>query len=269
VTPSILLLERDQPGNVTKRSARGSALKLRAVLPPTLIFKMSEAIGTQLFQTRLSASERRAVLARLNIHGHCFMFCGRLILLNGVGQLLDAWQEFSKTVGDEATLLLVDDEPKLKQRVADSGLTNVQFIWLVQRAELPQIYQAAGVFVMLTLLDNWAKVVEEAVASGLLVINSIYNGGYEWISAGETGWLANPLNQAEMVDKLHVAWDARECKTELGEAARKTRAVMSVLAGVALLRQVVEVALKNSKFNYNRCASRRGGNGIHPSQFCE
>ena len=127
----------------------------------------------------------------------------------------------------------------MEQRIADAGLTNVRLLKHVQRSELPPIYQAADVFVMPTLFDCWAMVVEEAIASGLPVINSIYNGSAERIIEGETGWLVDPLDPADMVAKLTLALDARDRKEAMSEIIRRASATMSIPAAADRIRQAV------------------------------
>ena len=166
----------------------------------------------------------------------------RFVPRKGLDQLLDAWIALTKSIDVEVTLLIVGDgadRRRLEQRIADAGLENVRLVNHIQRTELPPIYKAADVFVMPTLFDCWAMVVEEAMASGLPVINSIYNGSAERIVEGETGWLVNPLDPSDMVTKLRLALEARDSKEVMSEIIRKSSAAMSISAAADRIRQAV------------------------------
>ena len=157
-----------------------------------MIYEVGQSTDTELFAATLDPDQRESLRRKLGVRGHCYLFCGMLILRKGVDQLLDAWIDFTKGRHGDVTLLLVGDGPerhRLARRIEDAGLHNVRFLNHVGRAELPPIYQAADVFVLPTLDECWALVFEEALASGLPVINSIYNGSAERIVEGETGWL--------------------------------------------------------------------------------
>lgn len=171
-------------------------------------------------------------------------------LRKGLDQLLDAWTEFANSLNTEVTLLIVGDGPEgshLLRRTQDAALQNVRFLKHFERTELPPIYQAADVFVLPTLHECWALVFEEALASGLPVINSIYNGSAERIVEGETGWLVDPLDHVDFVRKLQMAWEARDRHAEMSQAAGKASAKMSIPAAAERFRRVVKLAVQNSQ----------------------
>ena len=219
-----------------------------------MIYEVGQSTDTELFAATLDPEQRESLRKKLGIRGHCYLFCGMLIPLKGIDQLLDAWIEFTRANRGERTLLLVGDGPersRLLSRVESAGLTNVQFLKHVERSELPPIYQAADVFVLPTLQDCWALVFEEALASGLPVINSVYNGSAERIVDGETGWLVDPLDRADMINKLQLAWEARVHQDAMRAAARKASAKMSIPAAAERFRQVVKLAVQTAKTRGN------------------
>ena len=111
--------------------------------------------------------------------------------------MLDAWNVFCRTEHAEATLLLVGDGPlraDLERYATEQGLRNVRFLGFHQREELPAIYHAADLFVFPTLHDCWALVVGEAMAAGLPVIDSKYNGGAVELVQGRKWLITNPLD---------------------------------------------------------------------------
>ena len=82
----------------------------------------------------------------------------------------------------------------------DLGLTNVYFIGKVDYDNLPNYYQSADVFVIPTLEDNWSLVVPEAMASGLPILSSVYNGCYPEYVTEDNGWVFDPLDSSDFVE---------------------------------------------------------------------
>lgn len=206
------------------------------------IFEIGQAIDTDSFATPLSDQARNTLRGELGIHGHAYLFCGRLIPLKGLEQLLDAWTLFSKQVGDGATLVLAGDgtdRTALEDRVKQASLTNVRFLGHLQRDRLPDLYRAVDVLVFPALVDCWALVVGEAMASGLPVINSIYTGSRELTIEGETGWVVDPFNASEMVQKLHLAWQARHQKDVIRDKVQRKIAHQDVTAVSARIQSAV------------------------------
>ncbi len=71
----------------------------------------------------------------------------------------------------------------------------LEFLGVFQYDDLPEIYGSAEVFVLPTLADTWAVVVNEALLAGLPVLGSIYAQAVEeLIQEGGTGWNFRPDN---------------------------------------------------------------------------
>lgn len=78
-----------------------------------------------------------------------------------------------------------------------------RFLGELPYAALPSVYAQADVFAFPTLLDEWGLVVNEAMASGLPVLGSIYSQAVEeLVRDGENGWLCDPLSAQSMMDAL-------------------------------------------------------------------
>jgi glycosyltransferase involved in cell wall biosynthesis/peptidoglycan/xylan/chitin deacetylase (PgdA/CDA1 family) len=233
-------------------------------VPGRSIFKIGQAIETDVFGQPQSTDERVAVRRSLGIDGFCFLFCGRLIELKGVDQLLDAWIRFSQAPDVQATLVLAGDGPardRLERRVAEAGLTNVRFLGHVERSSLPAIYRAADVFVFPTLMDCWALAVNEALAAGLPVINSKYTGSTDLIEEDQTGWIVDPCDRTDLVDKLHRAWESRDDLPRMQNAARQAIAESSVPAIAERFRKCIHHvhSSRRSKFQRSRLRQLAAG----------
>ncbi len=136
----------------------------------------------------------------LGVEGCCLMYVGRLISLKGLSQLLDAWQRLEVARPRAATLVIVGDGPlqeQLRQRASQLELTNVRFVGRVEHEQIVRYYAAADALVMPTLEDNWSLVVPEAMACGLPVLSSRFNGCWpELVRPDENGWLFDPYDAA-------------------------------------------------------------------------
>jgi glycosyltransferase involved in cell wall biosynthesis len=189
------------------------------------IFDAKNGPDLSRWERSVTLDERITTRRRLGIADLCYLYVGRLIPLKGINYLLDAWNLFCKQDGVKATLLLVGDgEQKeiLMHQAAKLRLNNVRFARFTQPENLPSIYQAADIFVFPTLQDAYSVVIGEALASGLPVIGSKYDGASaDLIVDGINGWIADPLDVNDLSRKLVMAWEARERKEEMGKAARK------------------------------------------------
>jgi glycosyltransferase involved in cell wall biosynthesis len=69
--------------------------------------------------------------------------------------------------------------------------------------EIYRYYAVADVFVLPTLEDNWSLVIPEAMACGLPVATSIYNGCHvELIHEGENGCVFDTLDESSLLEAL-------------------------------------------------------------------
>lgn len=89
------------------------------------------------------------------------------------------------------------------------GRGTIRFLGAVSYDSLPAVYAGADVFVFPTLADEWGVVVNEAMASGLPVLGSIYSQAIEeLVEDGVTGWVFRPDHPDEAMSQLHKALSA-------------------------------------------------------------
>jgi glycosyltransferase involved in cell wall biosynthesis len=163
--------------------------------------------------------------AELRLKGLVFLYVGQLIPRKGIHKLLEAWRMLFATVPpDAATLLLVGDgsqRPELEQYCAENCLTNVRLVGDVDYDELGPFYKSAHVFVIPTLEDNWSLVVPEAMACGLPVLCSKYNGCWPEYVTPANGWVFDPLDIDATVDCLGKCLSVRKKLSEMGNVSRE------------------------------------------------
>lgn len=153
----------------------------------------------------MKKSEKQNLCESLHIEneGLVFLFVGQLVERKGIKQLLAAWAIHAKTYPSD--VLLVIGEGVLRKELTDKygQLLSVRILGAVNYAQIYRYYAIADVFVMPTLEDNWSLVIPEAMACGLPVATTPYNGCYiELIKEGENGYIFDTYKQNDIVNML-------------------------------------------------------------------
>ncbi|MFI3262670.1 MAG: glycosyltransferase family 4 protein [Rikenellaceae bacterium] len=139
----------------------------------------------------------------LNRGGLTYLFVGQLVIRKGIKELLVAWEEHIKNHPNDNILVIGDGILRQELEERFSTLSSIHIIGNVNYSEIYKYYATTDVFIMPTLEDNWSLVVPEAMACGLPVATTIYNGCYvELIKEGENGYAFDSHNQDSIVDTL-------------------------------------------------------------------
>ncbi len=174
--------------------------------------------------TQISVNAQLPQLGRRLLTRPVILYVGRLVRRKGLRELLTAWGLYTHRQSNPGTLLLVGDGPErsfLQKRVHDAKLSNVLFAGVVPYEEMVEFFAAADVLVMPTLEDNWSLVVPEAMACGLPILCSSYNGCWpELVHHGRNGWVFDPNNAEQCASLLCVVHRDQKRLPEMGEASR-------------------------------------------------
>lgn len=132
-----------------------------------------------------------------------YIYVGQLIQRKGVNHLLDAWREHEKKYHNDQLLIVGTGEFLEGYRESYSDLQSVKLLGAVDYSIIYKYYSIADVFVIPTLEDNWSLVVPEAMACGLPIACSIYNGCYpELVKKDYNGVTFDPLSIDSTKDAL-------------------------------------------------------------------
>jgi len=189
----------------------------------------------------IDSEAREDLRRRWDVRGVGLLYVGSLTYRKGVAPLLDAWRRLERARPNAATLLLVgegDKRDELARQASEAGLDSVRFVGAVPYDELPVYYAAADALVIPTLEDNWSLVVPEAMACGLPILCSTYNGCWpELVHDGVNGWVFDPLCAAAAAAALMACVDRADGLAEMGRQSRRIvadhtpqRAAESILA---------------------------------------
>lgn len=134
-----------------------------------------------------------------------YLFVGQLIPRKGVQHLLAVWEKHLRFYPSDHLLLVGDGElyDDFKEQYGKIG--SIHLIGAVDYDEIYKYYAISDTFIIPTLEDNWSLVVPEAMAVGLPVAVSIYNGCYpELCREGENGVLFDPLKPDSILKALET-----------------------------------------------------------------
>ncbi|MDE7396221.1 MAG: glycosyltransferase family 4 protein [Muribaculum sp.] len=192
-------------------------------------FKKSLAFGHMVADTsgivesvkKVTDDEVVEIQIKYNLKGLKFIYVGGLIPRKGVMELLQAWKDAAL---DNASLMLVGEghqRQEAEKFIKDNNMENVVFTGAVNYDDLGPYYKVADCFIIPTLEDNWSLVVPEAMAAGLPIACSIYNGCHPELVHPENGWTFDPLNIRQTTETLRTIYDNRDRLIEMGEESRR------------------------------------------------
>lgn len=181
---------------------------------------VADVEGMRCAVSRVPKAQTENLAVQLDLRGLVFLYVGQIVNRKGIAELLKAWTRFSRgSLRDHTTLLLVGDGPQrrpLEQYCRDNGLSNVRFAGAIDYDGLGPFYKIANAFIIPTLEDNWSLVVPEAMASGLPILCSRYNGCWPEYVTPANGWVFDPLDPDDTVAYLHKCVAAGQKLAEMG-----------------------------------------------------
>ena len=196
-------------------------------VPDERIFTAPNAVDTEFFSTcsemvRKSAAESRK---RLGLPARFFLFVGRLLVVKGVFDLLDAYEALTPKLRREIGLVFVGTGPaeaELRRRAVSITPGSIVIAGFVQREQLPAFYALANVFVFPTHSDPWGLVVNEAMACGLPVICSSAAGcGADLVKHGWTGRIVGAGDVDELASTMNELTRDAEQRSRMGQRGQK------------------------------------------------
>ncbi|MCC6488449.1 MAG: glycosyltransferase [Candidatus Hydrogenedentes bacterium] len=176
--------------------------------------------------SRITSETREALRARLGIATkRVLLYCGNLLELKGVGDLLIAFARFAKE-HSAVTLLLVGsgrDEPRYRRFVQEEGLAHrVVFAGFVARDDLPRYYALADLLILPSRSEIWGLVINEALACGLPVLATDVCGATpDLVQEGMNGYVVPARHPDALCEALRRHFDTcMDCEAMRDSARR-------------------------------------------------
>jgi glycosyltransferase involved in cell wall biosynthesis len=112
--------------------------------------------------------------------------------------------------------------PQFQEQLEKDGAEqHVEFVGIVENAELPRYYQGADVFSAPADFDGLSTVYLEAMACGCPVVASTAGGAREAVVEGETGLLVPPRDVAATAAALDLILADRSLRSRMSRAGRE------------------------------------------------
>lgn len=125
-----------------------------------------------------------------------FLYVGRLVKSKGIDVMLAAYAAYRREVDFPWPLEVVGTGPLAELVDASPGVVATGF---KQPSEMPQVFAAAGCFVLPSFFEPWGTVIHEAASSGLPVICTTACGAWlDLVRDGYNGFVVPPGNIAAL-----------------------------------------------------------------------
>jgi len=146
----------------------------------------------------------------------------RLIPRKGLEHLLNAVEELRDPCIQLSIYGAGSHAEQLKDLVVALGLQNqVNFAGFKDRAQLPNAYQTADIFVLPSVSESCSMALLEAMASGLPVIATSVGGNVELVANGVNGFLVPPADPAALAGAIRRMASDPARRSEMGVQSRR------------------------------------------------
>jgi glycosyltransferase involved in cell wall biosynthesis len=195
-------------------------------MPSDRVFIGYDAVDNDFFARGAAAAraDAAAVRATFGLPERYFLASCRFIAKKNLARLIQAFAAYrAATDGQAWDLVLIGDgdlRAELEAQADALGVGKaVHFMGFRQYDDLPAFYGLAGGFVHVSTVEQWGLVVNEAMAAGLPVIVSRACGcADDLVDHGVNGWTVDPLDVAEIAERLSELADPNADRAAMGVA---------------------------------------------------
>ncbi|RLI13654.1 hypothetical protein DRO33_00900 [Candidatus Bathyarchaeota archaeon] len=170
------------------------------------------------------AYDRDAIRAEKGLSGRVVLFVGRLAHEKKVDDLIRAFHEVARRLGD-ARLVLIGDGPgrrRLEELCSELGLEGrVLFTGAIPRREVLRYLAAADVFVLPSMMEGLPKALLEAMAMRKPIVASRAPGITEVVRHGREALLMKVGDVGGLAGAIQELLTNRELAEELASRARE------------------------------------------------
>ncbi|MFC0406622.1 glycosyltransferase family 4 protein [Roseomonas elaeocarpi] len=217
-------------------NGQSGARYIRSLEPDLPIQIVNQPVETALFS--------RAPLERSSAEERRLIFSGRLIAQKGVFELQEGVAEWARAHPEREVELVwagTGEDHAALEAAPMPGNVRQRFTGHLDYAELAQLYATCGALILPTMWDEWGLVVNEAMASGLPVLGSVYSQAVEeMVEEGRTGWIFDPLRPGSLNGALTRFLDTPPDRlAEMRRRARERGTAISVAGATKQIASVV------------------------------
>jgi glycosyltransferase involved in cell wall biosynthesis len=145
-------------------------------------------------------------------------YAGRVELPKGIPYLLQAWRQLGLAHAELA--LIGEVAPEMNRFIKQWALPNVRFLGNLPQSELAKWYRASHLFAFPSVNEGLARVLFEAMSSGLPVVATERSGAGDCITPRVEGDLVPARNVAALAEAILWHYKNPEASATMGRAAR-------------------------------------------------
>jgi glycosyltransferase involved in cell wall biosynthesis len=142
---------------------------------------------------------------------------GQLYLVEAVKELVDRHKDLLVVFAGH------DDSEYgrlVRKRIDEAGLHNY-FIFLGERADIPEILSVFDVFVVSSVHEGFSNAIVEAMAAGKPVVAPDSGGNPEAVEHGKTGYLYTPCDSVSLAERLKKLICNVNLRTTMGHEGKR------------------------------------------------
>jgi glycosyltransferase involved in cell wall biosynthesis len=145
-------------------------------------------------------------------------YTGRIEIAKGVGYLLQAWKQLGFR---NAELILIGEvTPEMASLIRKHAATGVRFTGFQPAEQVRNWYRGSDVFAFPSINEGLARVLLEAMATGLPVVATAASGAEDCVTPGRNGTIISARDVDAMAEALLWHYQNRRASREMGAAAR-------------------------------------------------
>jgi UDP-glucose:(heptosyl)LPS alpha-1,3-glucosyltransferase len=212
-------------------------------VPDDRLHLVYNGVDLERFSPAACLSKRQEARAAMRIEWGetCFLLVAHNFRLKGVRELIEAAAALHRRT-PWRVIVVGKGDPRPYERLARRLGCRDRFSFPGPAADVLPAYAAADAYVHPTWYDPCSLVVLEALACGLPVVTTAFNGAAELIEDGRDGFvLDTPRNAAALVGAMEALLDARR-RAEMGRAARAAAQQCSLGRNLRQMTAVLERA---------------------------
>jgi glycosyltransferase involved in cell wall biosynthesis len=145
-------------------------------------------------------------------------YAGQVEIAKGVPYLLEAWQRLNLR---SAELLLIGEvAPEMQMLLKQYAQTNVRLLGLLPPTQLAEWYRRSHLFVFPSVNEGLARVLLEAMASGLPVVATNLSGAEDCVTSAIDGTIVPARDAGVLAEAILWHYENPGASEEMGRAAR-------------------------------------------------
>jgi glycosyltransferase involved in cell wall biosynthesis len=145
-------------------------------------------------------------------------YAGRVELAKGVIYLLQAWKKLA--LPDAELVLIGQVAPELNALIRDYAIPTVRFEGFLPWDQLVDVFRKSDVFAFASVTEGLARVLMEAMATGLPVVATDCSGAEDCVTPGVDGTLVPARDADALAQALLWHYENRDATRAMGKAAR-------------------------------------------------